>query len=173
MKRSHIRSLARVALGTALLCLSAFLTVPFPPIPFTVQSYALLAVCGLLGAKRGLAATLLYLALGAVGLPVFSGFGGGLGALLGPTGGFLLGFLFVPLLCFFTEKRGMGALALGFALALLLSYAAGSLWYCFLFAEGEGFLSTLTVTVLPFLLPDAVKLALALFTVKRLKRFVI
>ena len=103
MKRSRIRSLAQVALGAALLCLSAFLTVPFPPIPFTVQSYALFAVCGLLGAKRGLAATLLYLVLGAVGLPVFSGFGGGLGALFGPTGGFLLSFLFAPLFCFFTE----------------------------------------------------------------------
>lgn len=173
MKRTHIRSLTQVALGAALLCLSAFLTLPFPPIPFTLQSYAVFAVCGLLGAKRGLAAVLLYLALGAAGLPVFSGFGGGLGALLGPTGGFLLGFLFVPLLCFFTETHGIGALALGFAASLLLSYTAGSLWYCFLFAEGEGFLGVLTVTVLPFLLPDAMKLALALLTVKRLGRFIL
>ena len=172
MKRSHIRSLTQVALGAALLCLSALLTIPFPPVPFTLQSYAILAVCGLLGAKRGLAATLLYLALGAVGLPVFSGFGGGLGALIGPTGGFLFGFLFVPLLCFFAEGRGMRTLALCFAIALLLSYAAGSLWYCFLFAQGEGYLGVLTVTVLPFLLPDAVKLALALLTVKRLKRYI-
>lgn len=171
MKHSHIRSLTQVALGAALLCLCAFVTVPLPPVPFTLQSYAVFAVCGLLGAKRGLAATLLYLALGAVGLPVFSSFGGGLGALLGPTGGFLLGFLFVPLLCFFAEGRGRRALALCFAIALLLSYAAGSLWYCFLFAEGKGFFGVLTVTVLPFLLPDAVKLALALLTVRRLKRY--
>ena len=92
--------------------------------------------------------------------------------LFGPTGGFLLGFLFVPLLSFLTEKRGTGALFLGFVIATLLSYALGSLWYCLLFAKGESLLGVLTVTVFPFLLPDAIKLALALFTVKRLKRHI-
>ena len=158
------RTLTEIALSVAILSVSAMLTLPFLAIPFTLQSFAFLAVMGLLGAKRGGAAVLVYLALGAVGLPVFSGFTGGLGVILGPTGGFLLGFLAsVPL---FIPK---GKILLPMLLSVLLYNIIGSLWYYIFYAEGTSYLASLAVTVLPYLAPDAVKAALAYLTVKRLK----
>lgn len=169
MASSRIRGVTQVALGAAILCVSALISVPFAPVPFTLQSYALFSLLGLLGAKRGGASLLIYLTLGVIGLPVFSGLGSGLGALLGPTGGFLFGFLPAPLLCFLAEKKGSFALATAFVLSMLVCYLTGSLWYYLLFAGGEGYPSVLTVTVLPFLLPDALKLSLSVLTVKRLR----
>ena len=158
------RTLTEIALSVAILSVSAMITLPFFAIPFTLQSFAVLTVLGLLGARRGGAAVLAYLSLGAVGLPVFSGFMGGLGVILGPTGGFLLGFLVsVPL---FIPKR---KILLPMLLSVLLYNIIGSLWYYIFYAEGTGYLASLSVSVLPFLLPEAVKAALAYLTVKRLK----
>ena len=157
------RKLTVIALAVALLSVSAMLTVPFFAIPFTMQSFAVLTVLSLLGAKAGGVAILAYLALGATGLPVFSGFTGGIGVLFGPHGGFLLGFLLAPLCFALLPRRRL----LASLLSVLLYNIIGSLWYYFLFAFGSGYLASLSVTVLPFLLPDAVKLALSQLVAKR------
>jgi biotin transport system substrate-specific component len=86
-----------VALGAVLIIICSWLTVPFA-VPFTMQTFAVYCALLLLGGRRGLLAVLLYILLGAFGLPVFSGFRGGIGALLGPTGGYILGFLLCALL---------------------------------------------------------------------------
>ncbi len=157
------------ALAPSVISVSAMLTVPFFAIPFTLQSFAILTVLGLFGAKIGGAALLLYLALGAVGLPVFSGFTGGIGVLAGPTGGFLLGFLFaIPAFALLRRKPLFAMI-----LSVFLYDLVGSLWYYFLYASGNGYLAVLGTTVLPFLLPDIAKLALAFLIVKRLKKHII
>ncbi len=160
------RTVTEVALSVAILSVSGMITLPFFAIPFTLQSFAVLTVLGLLGAKKGGTALFLYLLLGGLGLPVFSGFTGGFGILFGPTGGFLFGFLFaIP--AFMLLK---GKTLLPMILSVILYYIMGSLWYYFLFAEGTSYPLSLTVTVLPFLLPDGAKIALAYLVTKRLSR---
>ena len=171
--RKEVRAMVRVALSVAFLCASAMIAIPFLAVPFTLQSLAVSVILLLLGWRSGGAAILVYLALGAIGLPVFSGFTGGVGILFGQTAGFLFGFLLaVPVFALIRavsrESRLFSVLAL--AGVLLTDYLVGALWYYFLFASGTSFFASLAVTVLPFLLPDAVKLALALLIAERMKR---
>ena len=101
MKRVEPRSLVLIALFAAVISVLSILPIPisFLGVPMTLQTFAV-ALCGfLLGWKRGLASVGIYLLLGSVGVPVFSGMQGGLQKFVGPTGGFLYGFLFMVLLC--------------------------------------------------------------------------
>jgi len=164
------KNLARVALGAAALTLCAWIAVP-TPVPFTMQSMAVLTVAALLGPKAGCSSVGVYLLLGAVGLPVFSGFRGGVQALLGPTGGYLIGFLFCAFITGLASKRGRSRhiLAAGMALGMLACYGFGTLWYAV--GYGAGNVSAIAMTcVVPFLLPDAVKLALSLLLSERIRK---
>ena len=102
---SKTKNLARIALGAAALTLCAWISVP-TPVPFTMQSMAVLTVAALLGPKAGCASVGVYLLLGAVGMPVFSGFRGGAQALLGPTGGYLIGFLLCAFATGMASQKG-------------------------------------------------------------------
>src|SRR5699024_2100571 len=91
--QSRLRMLILTALCTAIICILAQITIPLPLVPITGQTLAIGIVATILGSKYGTLASLLYLILGAVGIPVFSGFSGGLGVIVGPTGGFIFGFI--------------------------------------------------------------------------------
>ncbi|MGI6071133.1 MAG: biotin transporter BioY, partial [Blautia sp.] len=99
-KRNHTRQLAFAGLFAAILAVLSVIQIPMPSgVPVTLQTFAV-ALCGcVLGRKWGFTATLLYVLIGTVGLPVFSGMKGGIGVLAGPTGGFLFGFLALAPLC--------------------------------------------------------------------------
>ena len=164
------RDLVRIALAAALIAVCAWITLPTPPVPVTMQVFAIFFALGYLGGKRGTVAVLVYLLLGAVGVPVFSGFGGGLGKLLGPTGGYLFGFLFSALLYWlitarFGEKLPVTVAAM--VAGLLLCYAVGTLWFLRRYGEGMTLSGALAACVVPFLPWDAAKLALAV-TLSRL-----
>jgi biotin transport system substrate-specific component len=169
-------SLAVTALGVALLAVCSWIAVP-AAIPFTLQTFAVGAVLGLLGGRRGTAAILCYLLLGAAGLPVFAGFSGGAGILFGTTGGYLLGFLLMGLCHWaFTTLFGGGTpvLILSLVVGLLLCYTFGTLWFLRLYLQNTGTVSLLTVLgwcVLPFVLPDGAKLALAVLVTRRVKPY--
>ncbi len=167
------RDLAYTALGAVLIAVCSWIAVP-APVPFTLQTFAVFCVLELLGGRRGTLAILVYLLLGAAGLPVFSGFRGGFGALLGATGGYLLGFpltgLVYRLFERFTRRAAMRVLAL--VLGLALCYAFGTLWFVRVYARAGGAVSAAAALgwcVLPFLLPDGAKLALALLLARRLR----
>ncbi len=165
----RIKQLSLCALFAALHCVCAWLSIPAFGVNLTLQSFSLFLSLLLLGGKGGCAAICVYLCLGAVGLPVFSGFQGGIGVLAGPSGGFLWGFLLLGLVYWlltgaFGEKLRLPALFLGQGLC----YVCGAAW----FAWGFGGENAVVLTVLPFLLPDWVKLTLAHLLSKRLKRFV-
>ncbi len=167
------KDLAYTALGAVLLAVCSWLAVP-APVPFTLQTFAVFCVLELLGGRRGTLAVLVWLLLGAAGLPVFSGFRGGLGALLGATGGYLLGFLLTGLVYRLFERFSRrGALrVLALVLGLFLCSAFGTLWFVRVYARAGGAVSAasaLGLCVLPFLLPDAGKLALALLLARRLR----
>lgn len=162
-KALQIRAVTETALCSALIAVSAMISVPFP-VPFTLQILGVYFALFYLGAVRGAVAVLLYFAIGAIGLPVFSGFSGGVGRLFDATGGFILGFLLLSLIYLLVEKLlGKGAVArcLATGLSLVAFYALGSAWYFFVYNGGEGYLATLSVTVLPFIVPDILKIFLA------------
>ncbi len=116
---TKIRNLCYIALFAALIAVCTWITVP-AAVPFTMQTFAIMTAVGLLGTRRALIATVLYLALGCVGLPVFSGFRGGVGALAGPTGGYLAGFLLSALVAGLLIDRFGGSVP-----SLFLSMCAG------------------------------------------------
>lgn len=171
-----VRNMARCALFAALLAVSAWLAVPMGDISFTLQTFAVVLTLGLLGGKWGSAAIFVYLLLGAAGLPVFSGFQGGLGILLGVTGGYVMGFMIWALVYWLiTTLWGNGEKNCIFAtvLGLLLCYAFGTVWFYLGYAQEGGIGLILLKCVIPYLFPDTVKLALAWLLTRRLRRFVL
>ena len=173
-----VRNMARCALLTALLCICAWIGFPLGDVSITMQTFGLFLALGLLGGKNGSLVCLLYLLLGALGLPVFSGFRGGLGTLLGATGGYILGFLAAALVYWLiTTLLGTrlpiraGASLLG----LLVCYGFGTLWYALIWTKAGGLSLGLILgkCVLPYLLPDLLKLGLALAATEKLKRIIL
>ena len=171
------KDLALCALFAALIAVCAWISIP-ATVPFTLQTFAIFAALGLLGGKRGTVAVAVYLLLGAIGVPVFAGFQGGIGALLGTTGGYLLGFLLTALIVWGMEARfgsKTGVFLLSAVLGMRVGYAFGTAWYLVVYARTKGAISLATALgwcVVPFLIPDAVKIALAVLLRGRLKRHI-
>ena len=170
------KDIARIALAAALMAVCAWITIQLPgAVPITLQLFAIFFALGFLGGKRGTLAVLVYLLLGAVGAPVFSGFGGGIGKLAGPTGGYLFGFLFTALLYWLITAifgDGLAVMIAAMVGGLLVCYAIGTAWFVLRYTADGGttFIGALGMCVFPFLLPDAVKLALAITLSKTLKK---
>ena len=170
------RNMALCGLFTAILTVCAWISIPVGDMVITLQTFGIFLTLGLLGGKYGTVTMLVYLLLGAVGAPVFSGFRGGLGALLGTTGGYLFGFM-LTCLCYWllTGLKDSPAIRLTAMIAgLLLCYICGSWWYMTRYL-GSGAVTlglVLVRCVLPYLIPDAIKLGLAWLLTGKLKRFV-
>lgn len=169
------KRMTRIALCAALLAPCAWLSVPTQP-PFTMQTFGIFLTLLLLGAKDGTIAIGLYILLGALGVPVFSGFNGGMGALMGPTGGYIVGFLLICLIFGLLCGKGAGLWlkALALLLGLAVCYAFGTLWFVKVYGDMKGPISTLSalsMCVFPFIVPDLAKLALALWAGKRLEKY--
>ena len=169
------KRMTRIALCAALLAPCAGLSVPTQP-PFTMQTFGIFLTLLLLGAKDGTIAIGLYILLGALGVPVFSGFNGGMGALMGPTGGYIVGFLLICLIFGLLCGKGAGLWlkALALLLGLAVCYAFGTLWFVKVYGDTKGPISTLSalsLCVFPFIVPDLAKLALALWAGKRLEKY--
>ena len=160
-----LQNLVRCGCCAALLAICAWVAVPIGDVAFTMQTFGVFLTLLLLGGGKGTISCTVYLLLGAVGLPVFSGFQGGLGVLLGPTGGYLWGFL-ILCLCYWVLKKPFGDLAAMIS-GLILCYVCGTAW--FYFAYGGNFWGVALKCVVPYLIPDAFKLLLAMFINKRIK----
>ena len=163
LRAVKVRNIARCALMVALMVLCAWLAVPFGYGMVTLQTLGVFLALGLLGGRQGLFCIGVYLSLGAVGMPVFAGFQTG-AALLGPTGGFLWGFLLGGLVFLLLEKRL--PLWMNFVLCQLICYLCGVLWFACQF--DHSLLHTLGITLLPYLIPDTLKLLLSLYLTKKL-----
>ena len=166
MKTKTTRELALIAMGAALIAVCSWLSVP-AAIPFTLQTFAVCLVTAVFGLRMGLWTVAVYLLLGAVGAPVFSGFKGGIGALLGVTGGYLVSYLFMGLVVILAEKwfgRSNLVFLIAGVIALAVCYAFGTAWFVVAYARTAGPISwaaALGKCVLPFVIPDLIKLALA------------
>lgn len=153
-----LREMTRCGVLAAMLAVCAWLSVPLGDQAVSLQSFGLFLALGLLGGRGGTLTVLVYLLLGAAGAPVFSGFRGGFSVLLGPTGGFLWGFLAACALYWILEKRVN--IWLNMALGMALVYLCGSLWYDLMYAS-NGIWPVVMTCVVPYLIPDAVKIVLA------------
>lgn len=163
--RTSSKNMVLCSLFAAMIAVCAWISVPVADIAFTLQTFAIFLTLGLLGGKRGCAAILIYLLLGAAGMPVFSGFRGGVGALAGVTGGYLWGFLLSGLVYWALERFGkLPAMIAG----QLVCYFCGSVW--FLLYAGGGLWAVLLRCVAPYLIPDAIKIFLAHTLCRRLAR---
>ena len=172
------RQMTITGLATAVTCIIGPVAVPIPvsPVPLSLTMLALYLAAYVLGMKLGFISCLLYLLLGAVGLPVFSGFSGGLAKLSGPTGGYLIGFLFLSLICGFFIQRFPGKVwvhAAGMVCGAAVCYLFGTVWFLLLYTSTTGPIgvwAVLASCVFPFLVPDGIKLALAFLLRRRLRK---
>lgn len=160
--KQTFRALSRIALCAAAICLCSLIRIP-APVPFTLTLFGVYFALFFLGGTDGTLAVCLYLALGLVGLPVFSG-GASVFALLSPTGGYLVGLPLLALVFWLGERTRP---VLFCALGTLVCYLVGAVWY-WLYTK-TGFFFSLWVGVAPFVLFDALKLALAYLAAARLK----
>lgn len=162
-RKTAVYPLAMTGMMAALVAVTAPFAIPVGPVPMSLCSWMVCLAGYVLGGRRAVAAVAVYVLLGGVGMPVFSGFTGGLGKLLGPTGGYILGYL--PLAACagwaaerFPQNRWVQLASMALGTALL--YAMGTAWYCV--QAGVTLESALGVCVLPFLPTDCLKLAAAL-----------
>ena len=178
---SRLRTLdmAYIALFAVLMAVCAWITVPLPKplVQFTLQTFAMFMALTTLGGRRGLYAMVVYLLLGAVGVPVFSGFRGGLGVLLDTTGGYIIGFAAAALVYWLLTAKLGDSLPVKIAacvLGLAVCYAFGTAWFLVLYAKTTGPIGVTTALswcVLPYIVPDLLKLALAVVLSGRIKKF--
>lgn len=153
--------------------LTAILTqisIPLPAVPLTMQVFAV-ALCGLvLGKRLGFISQIIYVLLGTIGLPVFAQFSGGIGIILGPTGGFILSFPIIAFVVgYFSEKfKSTIGIMFGMICSLLISYIIGTLQFCIV--TNSDFIKGFTICVAPFIIVDIIKLSLATLVGKSILR---
>lgn len=168
---SRTKILVLTALMTACICVAAPFSVPIGPVPISLATFVLMISVYVLGAKMSLVSCVLYLLLGLVGLPVFSGFSAGAAKLAGPTGGYLIGYIFLILISgIFAEKSGFKAVwcVLGFVIGTAVLYAVGTAWLKI--STGTTVKAALLSGTVLFLPGDAVKIAAAVIIGSRLRR---
>jgi len=159
------------ALGAALLCVCSLISIP-AAVPFTLQTFGVFVLLVAMGGARGTLSVALYIALGAVGLPVFSGGRGGPAALFGPTGGFIIGFLLsgVIYILLVRDRQSLRREVTALVLGELAVYLFGLVWFMVTYSGDMTVSKALSLCVWPFLLPDLVKLSLALLIGRRVRR---
>ena len=173
----NTKDIVMIGIFAALIAICSWISIP-TAVPFTLQTFGVFMAVEVLGGKRGTLAVLVYLLLGAVGLPVFAGFTGGMGIIAGSTGGYIVGFLAAALLMWLLEsvlpKKPVSEV-IAMAAGLIVCYALGTAWFMVVFARNSGPVGLLTVLgwcVFPFIIPDLIKIALAFLLGRRLRRYV-
>ena len=174
--RIMLKEMSVVALFTALFAVSGYLYIPLT-VPVTLQTFVLSMCLCCFGTSITLKMLSVYTLAGCIGIPVFSSFRGGISVLLQPTGGYIIGF-FLMTLCFGLLKKSLPDFKLknlvSLTLSLLPLYICGSIWYAFVYLNGTdgGLVSVLGVCVLPFVLPDIIKVTVASMCYEKLKRHI-
>lgn len=164
-----------IGIFAALIAICSWISIPMT-VPFTLQTFAVFLAVFVLGGKRGTIAVIVYILLGAIGMPVFSGFSGGVGILLGTTGGYIIGFIATALIMWAFEKlmgTGIVSQVISMVLGLIACYAFGTIWFIFVYGRANGPIGVATALgwcVIPFIIPDCVKMVLALVLGKRLNK---
>ena len=170
MKKLSTRTLILCAIFAALTAVFSQIAIPLPMVPINLAMLAVFLAGGVLGPWAGALSQVVYVLLGAIGLPVFSQFTGGLGIIVGPTGGYIAGYVVAAMITGLTVQKWCSPLplALGMAAGLAACYALGTAW--FMVVTGSALGAALMTCVVPFLIGDAVKIAVAAALSPRLRR---
>lgn len=158
------KDMTETAVMAAVLCILGPLSVPIGPVPLSLAPLAILMAAYILGTFKGTAACMLYLILGAIGIPVFAGFSGGFGDIAGPTGGYLIGYIFLALIAGWFISRFYDIIwvqFLGMCLGMAVLYAFGTAWLAHV--AGMTFKEALAAGVLPFIIGDLLKIICSIF----------
>ncbi len=172
-QRSKTYDMVYVGIFTVLIAICSWISIPMT-VPFTLQTMGVFLTVGILGGRRGTLAVLVYILLGAIGVPVFAGFTGGIGVLISNTGGYIMGFLLSALLMWGMEKlfgKSNLVLAVSMVLGLLVCYTVGTIWFMMVYSANTGAVGIMTVLgwcVFPFIIPDIIKIVLALMLKNKL-----
>lgn len=173
--RGKTYDMAYTAVFAVLIAICSWISIP-TVVPFTLQTFAVFLAVSVLGGRRGTLSIVVYVLLGAVGIPVFAGFKGGIGVLLNTTGGYIIGFIFAGLIMWLMERlfgRKLWAQLLGMILGMITYLSVGTAWFMAVYLRQTGPVSLGTVLgwcVIPFLIPDIVKMMLALSLGNLLRR---
>ena len=174
--RNKTHDMVFIAVFAVLMAICSWISIPMA-VPFTLQTFGVFIAVGILGGKNGTLAVLIYIILGAIGVPVFAGFQGGIGVLAGSTGGYIVGFLFSALVMWAMEKflgRKPVVQILSMVLGLIVCYAIGTVWFMVVYTNNSGAVGLGTVLgwcVIHFIIPDLVKIALAFVLSRRLRKY--
>ncbi|ABR49378.1 BioY protein [Alkaliphilus metalliredigens QYMF] len=165
MKNQKTTNLTLISLMTAVTCILGPLsiTIPMSPVPISFTNLAIYFSVIMLGWKKGTISYLVYLMIGFVGIPVFSSFTSGPARLLGPTGGYLIGFIFIALIAGFFVDRFPGKIymhALGMAIGTIVTYALGTGWLAY--QANLTFKEALFAGVIPYIIGDIAKIVIAI-----------
>jgi biotin transport system substrate-specific component len=167
---NQLRMTVFASLFAALVAVGAFISIPIGPVPIVLQNFFVLVAALLLGPRWGTTAVAVYLLSGICGLPVFAGGTAGIGRILGPTGGYLLGYLPAVFAAAWISRKGGGRIGMDIAAMVcgsLLVYSCGVPWLKMV--TGMPFSKALAVGMVPFLIGDALKIAAAVPVVKALR----
>lgn len=162
-KTFSVQKMAIIALMTAVLCILAPISIPvfISPVPISLGVLAVYLTAYVLSPLDATISVIIFVLLGTFGLPVFSGYSGGLSKLVGPTGGYIIGFLFTVYISslFIHMKKGIIFDVIGMITGLALCYILGTIWFSY--QQGKGFIASLLLCVVPFLIGDAIKIIVA------------
>ena len=167
MKREKIRDITFVSLCVAILAVMSQLSIPVGAVPITLQVLAVSLIGYFLGAKRGVLTVVIYILLGTVGAPIFSGFQGGIGVILGYTGGFIFGFIPLVLLCGINMQKTWLKILFGI-FGLTLCHLIGTFQYMLL--SKLSFISALVAVSLPYIIKDVILTVIGCFVSSTLKK---
>ena len=171
-KMLSTREMVLIAMFSAVMAVCSWISVP-TTIPFTLQTFGVFCTMSILGGKKGFFSILVYILLGAVGMPVFSGFSAGISALTSYSGGYIWGFLFLALVYWFAEKffgTKIIVQVISLIIGMAVCYICGTLW--FMYVTKSTFLYGLSACVAPYVLFDALKMVCAIGISARVKQYV-
>ncbi len=172
MQNSRTKDMVLTAVFSAVIAVLSQIAVPlgFTPVPVSLGTVGVFLAVGLLPFPSGVISVIVYLLLGVVGLPVFANFGSGIGTILGPTGGFLIGYAVAALImgAILTKNSKTISVVLSLICASLIIYGCGV--FGFMISTGSDLITTLTATVIPFLPGDIIKIAVCTVPIARLRK---
>ncbi len=165
--------IALISLFTAIICICSWLSIPMG-VPVSLQTFAVFTAAAVLGAKKAVISVIIYILLGLTGVPVFTGFKSGSAVVAGPTGGYLIGFIFAAVIIgvmssSFSQKKW--AIPLSMVTGQIICYAFGSVWYKYIYLNSDiSLVEVLMICVVPFIVPDIIKLTVAAILSKSVKK---
>lgn len=163
-------TMAMIALMTAVTCVVAPLSIPIGPVPISLTNFAIYLSLYILDWKKGTISYLLYLLIGLVGLPVFSGFSGGLWKLAGPTGGYIIGFIPMAVIAgiIIDNLKPRWIHFIGMVIGTAICYAFGTVWFCL--QSGTPVPAALSICVIPFIPGDLIKMIIAIVIAPKIRK---